>query len=216
MVDDKEKKNPDEIVDEEDQSSAEVKDEETVEEGESSPSPRFKNTNSSSQIPSSGVYGSHKKSGGSKPLLIILVVLILVGVGFGTYFLREKFAKLSGEESSTPSPADITFTAPTSSPSPISVSSSRSKYNVRVLNGTSKAGLAASVSAKLKDLGYQTDKTGNATNSAFTRTVVRVKSTATGLFDMLVKDLSPDYDATSGGSLKDSDPVDGEVIIGTK
>jgi hypothetical protein len=103
---------------------------------------------------------------------------------------------------------------PTPEPTPEAVD--RSKFKIRVLNGTTKTGLAASVSAKLKDLGYQTDKVGNATNSAFQTTLVRVKQSSTGLLDQLIRDVAPDFSAASSTELKDSDSADGEVILGTK
>lgn len=156
----------------------------------------------------------HKNpTGGSKPLMLVVIIIIIGLVVFSLNLLRGKFLSNSNE---TPSPSSELL-QPTTSPSPSPTSLfDRSKYTLRVLNGTSKSGLAASVSAKLKDLGYKTDKVGNATGSAYERTQVSVKNGQSALFDQLVKDLSPDYDASAGSSLKDDDTVDGEVILGTK
>lgn len=154
--------------------------------------------------------GYNKKNGASKPLLLVLGLIVLLAIGATGYLLRDKFTR----SEPTPTPTPILET-PVAEPSP-TPSFDRSKFTLRVLNGTKTSGLAASAAAKLKDLGYQIGKTGNASNSAFPRAVVRVKESASGLLDQLVKDLSPDYDASDGGKLKDSDDVDGEVILGTK
>ncbi len=188
----------------------------------------------SQQMPSSGIYSSYNKpspsgfaggnrnnysnfqsnppSGRSNKLqLFILVLLGLAVIGGTVYLLKSQF-KNSSDQASVSSPVN----SPSPLPSPTAASIDRSKFKIRILNGTPKAGLAASVSAKLKDLGYQIDKTGNASNSAFTKTVLRTKTSATGLGDRLVKDLAPDYDASPAGSLPDSDAADGEVTLGLK
>ena len=99
-------------------------------------------------------------------------------------------------------------------PSPKAVD--RSAYTIRVLNGTGKSGLAAKIAGQLKDLGYKTEKVGNATNSAFKQTVVRVKSGEDALLEQLVKDLSGDFEADGQASLKSSESVDAEIILGAK
>ena len=165
-----------------------------------------------SQTQPSLEYG--KKNGASKPLLLLLGLIVLLVIGATGYLLRDKFTS-SEEPTPTPRPSgglETPVTQPTPTPS-----FDRSKYTLRVLNGTKTSGLAATVSAQLKDLGYTIDKTGNATNSAFTKTLVRVKKdSGTGLLEQLIKDLSPDYDLEEGGNLKDSDDVDAEVVLGTK
>jgi hypothetical protein len=90
----------------------------------------------------------------------------------------------------------------------------RAGFKVRVLNGTSKSGFAATISKKLTDLGYQSDRVGNATNSAFLKTIVRLKPSAASLSAQLVKDLNPDLSAQSEGELRANDSADAEVIIG--
>ena len=155
-----------------------------------------------------------KKNGASKPLLLVLGLIVLLTIGATGYLLKDKFTS-SEEPTPTPNPSgrlEVPITEPSPSPS-----FDRAKFTLRVLNGTKISGLAATVSAKLKDLGYTIDKTGNATNSAFTKTAVRVKKdSSSGLLDQIIKDLSPDYDAGASVNLKDSDTVDVEIIIGAK
>lgn len=143
-----------------------------------------------------------------------VLILILIGIGVigaTIYLLKGQFIN---NGSSAPSPSPVSETLPPSpSPSP---EINRVAFKVRVLNGTTKSGLAASVSAKLKNLGYKQDKTANATNSAFLQTIVRSKTSSSSVSAQLIKDLSPDYDALDQTSLKDNDPADFEVILGAK
>jgi len=169
----------------------------------------FRKVDTTQQTPSSGLYSS-QKSGPGKVLLLVLGLIVLLAIGATGYLLRNKFTK--AEPSPTPTPE---LQAPAAEPSP-TPSFDRSKFTIRVLNGTSTSGLAGSESAKLKDLGYKIGKTGNATSSSTPRTLVKVKASASGLLDALIKDLKPDYDASDGGALKDSDDVDGEVVLGSK
>lgn len=141
-------------------------------------------------------------------IVVVLVILLTLGATF--YLLRNKFSAAT-QRGEPPSTIEITSSSPSPTPE-----FNRSQFTTRVLNGTKKTGLAASVSAKLKELGYKVGKTGNATSSAFDRSEVRVKDKAQGLLEQLIKDLMPDYDAMAGASLKSDDTVDAEVILGTK
>ncbi len=162
----------------------------------------------------SGVMNSNSAGGGKKILILLsLAVAILFAVSF--YFLKGK-STVKPQSSPSPSPQiEITFD---SSPSPTPVltstpSFSRSKYIIRVLNGTDKIGLAGSTSARLKELGYSIDKTGNASTSA--QTLIRVKSGLSDLLKQLIKDLSPDFAALEDKTLlKDEDSASAEVILG--
>ena len=149
----------------------------------------------------------------SKFHLLILVIIGIVVIGFTVYILKGGFGELSLTAKPSPSPSPVESPSPTPTPTP---EPNRSQYKLRVLNGSGKTGLAASVSAKLKDLGYQTEKTGNATNSAFTQTIVRVKPALESFIPQIVKDLAPDFDAAGNTSLKDTDAVDIEIILGAR
>lgn len=151
-----------------------------------------------------------RNRGGNKIHLLILILIGLAVIGGTVYLLKNQF----DETSPTPSPTSTPEVSPTPLPTP---SFDRSKYKIRVLNGTTKTGLAGTVSAKLKDLGYQVDRTGNAPKQNYTTTEVRVKTSATGLSEQLIKDLPSEFSgASASGELKDSDSADGEVILGAK
>lgn len=145
--------------------------------------------------------------------LLILVVIGIAVIGFTVYILKGGFGQISMNSQPSPSPSAQESASPTPTPTP---EPARSELKVRVLNGSGKTGLAKTVSDKLSGLGYQVDKTGNATNSAFTQTIVRVKTEKESFIAQLVKDLLPEFDATGNTSLKDTDDVDVEIILGAK
>ena len=155
------------------------------------------------------IYAGQSRGGSSKKIYVVLGILALLALGAFFYSLRGG----SKDAKPAPSPAAAPVVQSTSTPEP-SPSFDRSKFTIRVLNGTTTQGRAASVSAKLKDYGYEIEKTGNATNSAFLKTVVRVKSGIEGILQALIEDLAPDFKAEEGPGLKDSDTSDGEVILG--
>ncbi len=147
--------------------------------------------------------------------LLILVLIGIVIVGSTVYFLKNSFnSPLGGILKEKPSPTPVVTPTPTPSPTPTPVD--RATFKISVLNGTSKTGLAASVSAKLKNLRYQTTKVGNATNSSFERTVVRVKPSLLHLAEQLIKDLMPEFDGLSDSTLDLSGSDDGVVILGAR
>lgn len=146
----------------------------------------------------------------SKIHLLILLIIGLVVIGGTVYLLKSQFPA----SSPSPSPSEIPQATPSPTPTPQALD--RSKFKVRVLNGTSTTGLAASAAAKLKNLGYQTEAPRNATNSAFERTVVRIKGDVAGLLEQLIRDLAPEFEAVSEAALKDNDSANAEVILGKK
>ncbi len=168
-----------------------------------------------SQIPSSGVYTSRRpgRSGGSKLKSLILLIIAIAVTAGSVYLLKTKVLQGTLQASPTPEPTPEVVETPTPAPTP---SITRSDFKIRVLNGTPKSGLAGQEGAKLKGLGYDLDKTANATNSAFPATTIRVKAADQDLLTTLITDLAPDFTATGTATLKDSDPDAAEVILGAK
>lgn len=165
----------------------------------------------SSNINRSNLYTNRRPKNRKGLNTLLLLVIALLVIGGSIYLLKGKFSGQKGGPSYNNPVVSSSTPEPTPIPTPVF---DRSVFTVRVLNGTTKSGLAASVSAKLKSLGYQTDKTGNATNSAFLRSVVRVKDNDASLSAQLVKDLSPDFSADTSTPLKSADNADAEVILG--
>jgi hypothetical protein len=149
--------------------------------------------------------------------LLVLVIIGIAVIGFTVYILKGGFGEISMTTEPSPSPSASAVATPEPFPSP-KTEIDRSKFTIRVLNGTKITGLAGTVNDKLKELGYETANPGNATNSAFTQTVVRVKegTEAASLLQRLIEDLAPDYQAVEGTVLDKSTIHDAEVIIGKK
>lgn len=163
-----------------------------------------------------GRFQPERRGGASKMHLLILVLIGISVIGATVYLLKNQFGDLApGGAQQTPMPSSTTVAEQTPLPTPTPQALNRADFKIRVLNGTSKTGLAGTVSNELKSLGYQIDKTGNATNSAFPQTVVRTKDNS-ALSQQLIVDLSPDYTAVASTPLKSSDSYDAEVILGAK
>lgn len=153
--------------------------------------------------------------------LWLLIFLIIIGAvvfaffrGIGPFESISPFTK--GSASPTPTPSPIAVSSPTTQESP-AADLDRSEVSVRVLNGSGVTGKAASVRDFLEELGWTVDSIGNADGSDFESTEVRFKADSSDFADLIVEDLSSDYDAsTSSDSLEASDSADIEVIVGTK
>lgn len=148
-------------------------------------------------------------------LVIGLVALITVAVI--VFLLKNQYIPFVG----SPSKVVISSPSPTPSPTPVPTPTpipdiDRSQFKIRVLNGTTTSGLAASVADKLKALGFKIDKVGNNSNQSVAQTTIRVKPNNASLSAQLVRDLTGQFEATIGADLKASDSGDGEVVIGAK
>lgn len=198
--------------------------EEGVEEGaeQDSTQPEIRHVNT----PSSQYFSSHPTpafSNNSSPasplpklLILIPAALILMAFLAVAFIKREKVLTLLGRGSAqvvqvgtTPTPTP----EPTPTPTPVV---DRSEMKVRVLNGTRKSGAAATLTEKLKGLGWQVVATGNAPDTNTPQTTVKVKGGLEEAAKVLVVDLGSDFEATTGANLKLSDRADAEVVIGQK
>lgn len=185
---------------------------------ESEPVDSFKNL--TSQNPKSVFRGDlafeiARKGKSKLPRRLVFLTLILA-LAAGGWIYKDKFLSLfplKPQSTSAPIITAIPTPAPDASPTP---PFDRSRYNLRVLNGTTKTGAAATLSDKLKAIGWQVTITGNATDSATLRSYVRVKAEAMELAAALIQDLAPDLDATRSADIKADDRVDAEVVIGKK
>lgn len=144
---------------------------------------------------------------------IIIPIVLVVAVFSGVIVFRDTITgKLTSNQSSSEETI-VETVSPTPTPSP-TPSVDRSEVKVRVLNGTTKTGAAGALAKQLKELGWQTVKTGNAKNQATSQTLVRVKEGEETTGEVLASDLAPDLNAEVTVGLKESDTVDAEVVIG--
>lgn len=153
------------------------------------------------------------RSSGSK-LAMVLPVLILLGV-FGVMLgNREAIYNKINKIKAVPTPTPTVALTPTPTPTPTVVPVDRKQYKLQVLNGTTKTGAAASLASKLKDLGWQVTEVGNNKTRNVARTTVSSKASFDPALKTLLTDLSGDYNATASGTLKPTEKIDAEIVIG--
>lgn len=94
------------------------------------------------------------QDGGNRPALIAVVLIVLLALGLGGWFIL----KGRGGTSPTPAPTpQIEIIAPSPTPG-----IDRSQIKIEILNGTGTAGEAAFLKGKLTPLGYSDFALGNA------------------------------------------------------
>jgi len=124
------------------------------------------------------------------------------------YISRNKTITIENKESPTTTPAA------TSTPSP-TPSIERSDLTVQVLNGSGVSGAAGVAKDYLEGLGYEDVETGNASLYDYEETEVSIKEDVEEYLDMIIEDLSDEYEvATDSGVLDEDGDFDVEIIIG--
>lgn len=125
--------------------------------------------------------GEPKKTGGTKTLLIV-GVLVLVGIlGFVIY--KSASNKSNEDILSEPTPfenlnaptEEVTVSSPTPSTAPVTVD--KTKVKIQIQNGTGITGEAAYLQTLLKGMGYTNIVVGNSTQQDLTATQVSFAST---------------------------------------
>lgn len=160
-------------------------------------------------------YRDRQPKGASKWHIIILLLIGGAVIGATVYLLQNQFNFPGKPAEATPTPAaQITEATPEPTPTPAPLE--RSQFKVRVLNGTTESGIAKKVLDKMKELGYQTDRAGNAPKQDYAQTLIRVKEGDSTISAQLTKDLSPDYEAAIAADLDKDANVDAEIILGEK
>lgn len=161
-------------------------------------------------------YNNRPSSSGKGPskLVLLIPVVVLLLVGGSIVLFKDKFSFILGREgnpavSVTPTPSPIP--TPTVTPTP---AFDRSQAQVRILNGTTKTGAAATLGKKLEGLGWKILETGNASKKGVLKTEIHIKEGSQAASTALASDLSSDYQASVSATLKKSDKADLEVVIG--
>lgn len=151
--------------------------------------------------------------------LWLLIALIIVGAlvfayvrGIGPFGQLKKGSQTTGE-----SPAPASFVA---SPTPEATSGAnidKAAVKVRVLNGNGRAGAASAARDFIEGKGYKVVSLGNADNTDFAQTVVKLKNSLVNIKNVLASDLSSKYSVTvSNTPLEATDSADVEVTVGAK
>jgi hypothetical protein len=157
-----------------------------------------------------------------KYLWIIVPTALLVGAlvgGLITYFSGiSNMNTNSNEVVSTSTPSAVATNIPESQATATPSSSLKKEtLKVQVLNGSGISGLAGKVKTMLEGLGYKSVSVGNASSSSFEQTEVAVKESKNEYLDVLIKDLSKDYDAVEAKKpLSASSSYDVVITLGSK
>lgn len=152
-------------------------------------------------------------------LWIIVPTALLVGAlvgGLITYF--SGIASLNSTGSETPTPVATIVSDVTATPvASVAPSLKRDGLKVQVLNGSGVAGAAGKAKTLLEGLGYKSVDTGNASSSNFVNTEVAVKESSKEYLELVIKDLSKEYEATDAAKvLPTSSKYDIVITLGTK
>ncbi len=152
-------------------------------------------------------------------LWIIIPTTLLVGAlvgGFITYF--SGIASLS-QTQVTPVPT-VEPVVETPTPKASTTPSSAIKkedLKIQVLNGSGVPGAAGEAKAFLEGLGYKNIEVGNAQSSNFETTEVSIKEVKKDYLDVLVKDLSEEYEVNKKtGTVPASGKFDIIITLGKK
>ncbi len=168
---------------------------------------------------SMGEYKLNNANNSKSPLtVILLVIFILMIVGVGGFFFRNKIINKINTLRKNNSVTSVVTPIPTKAPTPTpTISVSRSDFKVAVLNGTTKPGAASALSTTLKGDGWNVATTGNAISQNQSQTLVHFKKGDETAAQVMVSDLSTSsYQATSSADLDPNSLVDLQVIIGSK
>lgn len=164
-------------------------------------------------------YSERKPNSNKSVKLAVIIPILVIGllfIGVLGFKARDKvLAKLSF----IPFPkAEVTPTpVPTLIPTPTPVPFDRSKFKVRVLNGTTKTGAAGTLADDLKSKGWDVLSKGNAKNQSTSQTQVSIrKDLEQTVLDQIMDDLESSFEATKAADLNSTDKADVEVVIGRK
>ncbi len=163
--------------------------------------------------------GQQQKSGGSKTLLVIGILILVAILGFVIYKSASKtdetlaeptpFDNLTTSDEGTVESTPTPVASPTSTPKP----ADKSKVTIEVQNGTGITGEAAYLQTQLKDLGYTNVTVGNASSQNATDTTVTfAKTLAASTVDEITAKLKTLYQTVT---VKTATTATTDVVIVT-
>ena len=145
-------------------------------------------------------------------IVIIVVVLVVILLGGGVFMMNRNKAN---KAIITPTPS---AELPSGEPTPtIEEEVDISTFQVKVLNGTTIAGLAAKVETTLETAGFTVSGIGNADTKTHTEVTIQKKTTVpASVIDKLEAALGSSYTIGPSEDLDDTDENDIIVILGSK
>lgn len=158
-------------------------------------------------------YEQKADAGGKIGRGIVLLLCFFVVLA-GTGFLLQKMGIFSKTNSAQSTPA--VSPTPSPSPSPVVPTLNRSEWFIEVQNGTKTAGAAKKIADKIKTLGYNISKTGNADKDNYSKSQLFVRSEFKDQIDLVIADLRDIIKIASvAGELKEG-TASARIIIGAE
>lgn len=164
------------------------------------------------------------KSNAKLVAVILTVVVVLVGMVIGGFFVYQNAMKEASEapeiEVTEQTPVVEATPAPESTPEasqaaqPAADTVDLSELSVEVLNGSGTPGLAGKVANLLEDAGFDSIDTGNADSFDFEETVIQVKPGADSVYESALTAIQDDYEAIQGEDLESTSEYDMIVTVG--
>jgi len=153
-----------------------------------------------------------------KPLispLSIWVAIMVVCVGVISYVILSFTGAIGGVGgSSAPTPTPTGTEAAVATPTP-TVAIVKKDFQIQVLNGSGKSGVAGTMKTLLEESGYTVKGTGNADNFDYENVVIVIKKGKESLLQLLKTDVATKYTVGStSADLSESKTYDAEVIVG--
>lgn len=152
----------------------------------------------------------------SKLLWIVLAVALFVGGIGGGVLIFKQGVEAGKKEASlvTPTPLPEDTQTPTPEPTTELV---RGSLAVEVLNGAGIPGTAKKAETFLAGLGYKIENTANAKSFDYDKTVVSIKESKKEYSQMIIEDLSKEYEVDQTPKVVDEDSeFDVIIVIGKK
>lgn len=174
-------------------------------------------SSSEEEIPPAEEEVLDEDNGGSKKKIVIIlaVVLVVLALGVGAFFLRDKImavlpigSQKEAKVTPTSSPALATPT-PTQVPKQVD----KSKYEIKILNGSGIKGEAGKVQEILEAEDFTVSKTGNAPDFDYEETVIQAKSDVEKEFIDEIKKALEDAYKLGDVEILDEDSDDDVVVI---
>lgn len=145
--------------------------------------------------------------------IIVMLVVFLLGMLAGGFIVYKKGNIFAGKKETVAEKQEQVTPSPAPSEEPVDLA----KYTIEVLNGSGTKGVAGELKDSLVKEGFDVSSAGNATSSAFAKTVIRAKKeVGKEYLKKLQAFLLKSYILSETQELEDTEKTDVVVIIGAE
>ncbi len=145
--------------------------------------------------------------------IVVMLAVFLLGMLAGGFIVYEKGNIFAGKKETVAEKQEQVTPSPTPTEAPVDLT----KYTIEVLNGSEIKGAAGKLKNSLTEEGFNVSSAGNATSSAFAKTVIRAKKEVGREYLKKLQDfLLKSYILSETQELEDTEKTDVVVIIGAE